>query len=112
MVSKAAAKQSRRPTLPRINPPMGWEEFIKALAEFDRTVVFWEGAVDPVDRALAAFTGDSLAVVIGPEGGLAAAEVAALVDRGAKTAWLGPRILRTETAPVAALAIVNFILGR
>ena len=111
-IGEAAAKQSRRPTLPRIDPPKAWEEFMKALVDFDRIVVFWEGAVEPVDQALAGFTGDRLAIVIGPEGGLAAAEVAALVAGGAKTAWLGPRILRTETAPIAALAIVNYILGR
>ncbi|MDP1808223.1 MAG: RsmE family RNA methyltransferase [Actinomycetota bacterium] len=111
-IAEAAAKQSRRPTLPQIDPPLSWSEFKNTLADFDLVIVFWEGASDPVDLALSGFAGQNLAVVIGPEGGLAAAEVTALVDAGAKTAWLGPRILRTETAPVAALALVNFVLGR
>lgn len=111
-IAEAAAKQSRRPTLPEVDAPLSWAEFKSALADFDLVVVFWEGASDPVDSALANFSGQTLAVVIGPEGGLAAAEVSALIAGGAKTAWLGPRILRTETAPVAALAIVNFVLNQ
>jgi len=111
-VAEAAAKQSRRPTLPQIDAPLSWDGFINALADFDLAVVFWEGATEPANIALAGLAGQRLAVVIGPEGGLAAAEVTALAALGAKTAWLGPRILRTETAPVAALAIVNFILQR
>ncbi len=111
-VGEAAAKQSRRPAQPRIDPPLGWNKFIEALAEFDLTVVFWEGAQESVDKALAGFDGDSVAIVIGPEGGLAAREVADLTAAGAVTAWLGPRILRTETAPIAALAIVNHLLKR
>jgi len=111
-IGEAAAKQSRRPTMPRIDAPLAWNKFVESLAEFDRIVVFWEGAVEPVDQALADFTGSNLAVVIGPEGGLTAAEVVALTDARALTAWLGPRILRTETAPLAALAIINFLLKR
>lgn len=111
-IAEAAAKQSRRPTLPRVDPPLDWPALLAALGEYDLTVVFWEGATEPPDRALSGFSGQNLAVIIGPEGGFAATEIEALLNRGAKTARLGPRILRTETAPIAALAIVNFLLER
>lgn len=111
-IGEAAAKQSRRPLLPEIPAPLSWGEFKAALADFDLTIVFWEGGTEPPDKALSGFSGKRVAIVIGPEGGLSAREITALTDLGAKTAWLGPRILRTETAPVAALAIVNHILKR
>jgi 16S rRNA (uracil1498-N3)-methyltransferase len=111
-IAEAAAKQSRRPTVPRVDEPLSGPELLAAVEGYDLTVLFWEGATEPVDMALEGFAGRRVAVVIGPEGGLAAAEVQALVAAGAKTAWLGPRILRTETAPIAALAVINHVLGR
>ncbi|MEW8975071.1 MAG: RsmE family RNA methyltransferase, partial [Exiguobacterium sp.] len=52
--------------------------------------------------------GDSLLVVIGPEGGFAEAEIARLTDAGLKKAALGRRILRTETAPLYVLSAVSY----
>ena len=48
---------------------------------------------------------------IGPEGGVDDSEVALLTEKGAKTATLGPRILRTETAPLAALTAIMLLTG-
>ena len=50
-------------------------------------------------------------LLVGPEGGLSSAEFAASIDSGFAAWSLGPRILRTETAPVAALAILQFQWG-
>lgn len=108
----AASKQSRRTTITKVDAPLEWPMFLDELHSFDAAVLFWEGASKPADHALHDYRGNRLALIIGPEGGLAAAEVEALTAVGAKPAWLGPRILRTETAPVAALAIVNHILKR
>ena len=52
-----------------------------------------------------------VSVFIGPEGGFDAEEVEFARAHGAVTATLGPRILRTETAPLAALAILMFMTG-
>ena len=52
-----------------------------------------------------------IGVVIGPEGGMSAAEVEALVALGAKPLRLGPRILRTETAAVASCALAMLLWG-
>ena len=111
-VATAAAKQSRRATLPEIGAPVDFPTLVDALGSYDRVLLFWEGAREPVDEALRNFTGKSLALIIGPEGGLAAREVEALLSAGATPAWLGPRILRTETAPIVALAVVNHVLRR
>lgn len=55
---------------------------------------------------------DEIVVIVGPEGGIAPAEVDALVSEGARTAVLGPTILRASTAGPVALAIVQTLLGR
>ena len=52
-----------------------------------------------------------LGIVIGPEGGFEPSEIEALKAQGAKTATLGPRILRCETAPLAALAVIMSLTG-
>ena len=52
-----------------------------------------------------------LSIVIGPEGGFAEEEIAALRSAGAAVATLGPRILRCETAPLAALTLLMHLTG-
>ena len=54
---------------------------------------------------------DSVSLLIGPEGGLAGAEVEAARSAGFRSLRLGPRILRTETAPVVALGVLQFQWG-
>ncbi|MEP5765781.1 MAG: 16S rRNA (uracil(1498)-N(3))-methyltransferase [Halieaceae bacterium] len=53
----------------------------------------------------------SVALLVGPEGGLSAAEIEAAEQAGFQALALGPRILRTETAPIAALSILNYQWG-
>lgn len=55
---------------------------------------------------------DQIVVIVGPEGGITPAEIDALVSAGARTAVLGPTILRASTAGPVALAIVQTLLGR
>jgi 16S rRNA (uracil1498-N3)-methyltransferase len=55
--------------------------------------------------------GDAVALLVGPEGGLTDAELRLATDNGFRPVRLGPRILRTETAPLAALAILQFLVG-
>jgi 16S rRNA (uracil1498-N3)-methyltransferase len=113
-----AAEQCGILTLPDIGPPLALE---RAIAERDpaRLLVFCDEDAelkDPVAAlAGARNTGGGpppLAVLIGPEGGFAAAERAALMrlPNVARLA-LGPRILRADTAAVAALALIQSVLG-
>ncbi|MBI5664947.1 MAG: 16S rRNA (uracil(1498)-N(3))-methyltransferase [Nitrospirae bacterium] len=52
-----------------------------------------------------------ITLLVGPEGGLSKEEVAGAVEKGFVEASLGPRILRTETAPIAAISIIQYELG-
>jgi 16S rRNA (uracil1498-N3)-methyltransferase len=84
---------------------------LDALAAGTRVLVLDE---EETERRLshAAANGEGpLALVIGPEGGLSRAEVRQLVDRGAIPVTLGRRVLRTETAALAALAVLRHLEG-
>jgi 16S rRNA (uracil1498-N3)-methyltransferase len=81
----------------------------------DRLVVFCDEDADigdPVAALEASPSHDGIALVIGPEGGFSAEERAMLLARGHVVRLsLGPRILRADTAAVAALALVQAVLG-
>lgn len=113
-IAKSAAEQAHRDSVPPVDQPAPLDA--SALVDaHDLVVVLWEDeAHTSLATALAAVAGResaSVAVVVGPEGGLSAGEVAALVEAGAVTAGLGPTILRTETAAVAGLALASHLLG-
>jgi len=114
-----AAEQCGILTLPEIRPPLTLERMI---AEFEpaRLLVFCDEEAqvkDPVaalSQARNARHGQAmpLAVLVGPEGGFAAEERAALLQLpNAVRLALGPRTLRADTAAVAALALVGAVLG-
>ena len=103
-VALEAAKQSRRGMIPSVLPLI---EFKKIdVQSFDLFLVAYEDeTADSLKQALrAANAPTSIALLIGPEGGLEEGEVAQLVKAGAKSVSLGKRILRTETAGMAMLA--------
>jgi 16S rRNA (uracil1498-N3)-methyltransferase len=114
-----AAQQCGILTLPEIEAPLSLERLIAA---HDRTrlLVFCDEDADVADpraalsgaRDLPSSGRPALAVLVGPEGGFSAAERAALLrlPHVARLS-LGPRILRADTAAVAALALVQSVLG-
>ena len=111
-----AAEQSERLTVPEISPPL---DLAKLLADWPQTrrglVCAEGGSVKPIAAALAAYEKDttpSHAIFIGPEGGWSAAELDAFAKNPIFTpVGLGPRILRAETAALAAIACWQAILG-
>ena len=110
-----AAEQCGIVALADVAEPAAFHGAITAL-EAERLLVFCDEAAevqDPVAALAAARrAGASLAVLIGPEGGFAADERAALLNRpNVVRIALGPRILRADTAAVAVLALVQAVLG-
>jgi 16S rRNA (uracil1498-N3)-methyltransferase len=108
-----AAEQCGVLSLPEIEPPTKLQRVLAAL-EPARHLVFCDEAApiaDPV-AALLPLRGGSVAVLIGPEGGFDADERLMLRSRlGTVAISLGPRIMRADTAAVAALALVNATVG-
>ena len=103
-----AAKQSGRGIIPEIGKMTDLESALKTAP--GKKILFYEGGGEalgtfvPPDEA-------EVSVFIGPEGGFDAAEVQLAKQYGATPATLGPRILRTETAPLAALSVLMYITG-
>jgi 16S rRNA (uracil1498-N3)-methyltransferase len=103
-----AAKQSRRAWVPAIRPTQTFDESIQLLAGFDLACIAdadcpSKGMLDVIDGLP---EGGSLIVFVGPEGGWSPDERRAAVEAGAVPVSLGPTVLRTETAAVAACAAV------
>ncbi|OMQ15901.1 16S rRNA (uracil(1498)-N(3))-methyltransferase [Modestobacter sp. VKM Ac-2676] len=104
--ARAASKQARRPRVPEVTEPMTTRQVIGLLADVDLTLVLHEQARDPFARVEVPATG-TVAVVVGPEGGLTDGEVVAFRAAGARSVRLGAEVLRTSTAGAAALAALS-----
>ncbi|GAA0271669.1 16S rRNA (uracil(1498)-N(3))-methyltransferase [Cryptosporangium japonicum] len=105
--AREAAKQSRRLWLPGVADLASTADVRKLLSSHDVAFVLHEDATEPLAvTALAAGTG-TIALVVGPEGGIAPDELDGFVAAGAVPVRLGDTVLRTSTAGVAALAVVN-----
>lgn len=112
-IAREASKQSGRVTVPRLRLPMRLEDFYSAFQSADLKLVLWEGerrrplrtVLDAHERAAA------IAVVVGPEGGLTPQEVAQGESYGFLPVGLGARILRTETAGLVAVALLQYRFG-
>ena len=89
-----------------ITEPMPWQKAVLDMRARERLVAPWEEATD--GRLTALPPCNDIGLLIGPEGGISAREIA---ESGARTVTLGARILRTETAALAATAIIMAIMG-
>lgn len=101
--AREAGKQSRRSWLPTVSPLASTEAVRDLVAEADLAVVLHEDATTPLSSVDVPAAG-RIVVVVGPEGGIAPDELAALESAGARTVRLGDEVLRTSTAGVVAVA--------
>ncbi len=112
-IVEEAARQCRRNDVPLVHPPRPLLEAARALAPGTTLLVLdeEESAVPLGEAFRAAAPGAPVALVVGPEGGLSREEVTALRALGARPVTLGRLILRTETAALAALAVMAHLDG-
>jgi 16S rRNA (uracil1498-N3)-methyltransferase len=110
-----ALKQCRRGSLMQIDDVVDFERVAALAAAHDLSVLFWEEetAARLSAGSLPAGAGApaSVLVVIGPEGGFTPEETRAAKAAGFFVAGMGPRVMRAETAAVAACAIVQYLFG-
>ncbi len=110
-ICREAAMQSNRPDIPKVEPIRRLTEYLRSLgAQSDRLLLLpWEEAARPVKEVLRANSGvKRIVVLIGPEGGFSTAEAGKAQAQGFHAVSIGPNILRTETAAVAALAMIGY----
>ena len=111
-IAAEAAKQCGRGRLPEVAAVVPVAQAIAQAAESETALFFYENERRTgLHDALAGGVRDTVSLMVGPEGGFDPAEARAAVDAGLQSVSLGTRILRCETAPIAALAAVLYAGG-
>jgi 16S rRNA (uracil1498-N3)-methyltransferase len=109
-IATEAAKQSLRPFIPEVEQVLGTRELAERLKQFDLTLV-----LDPTsNKALTSVSlagHQSIAIVVGPEGGISLEELEVFRSAGLSLVGLGSGILRTSTAGVAVVSYLQATLG-
>ena len=114
-ISQAAAKQSGRGIIPTIREVMSFQDAIKMAANLEGGIIPYErceGMKASKDAMAKVCLGKSIGVFIGPEGGFSEEEIKLAFKQGIQPITLGKRILRTETAGFATLALLMFEIER
>jgi 16S rRNA (uracil1498-N3)-methyltransferase len=106
-----AAKQSLRVFEPVVSQPINSKQLVSAIGDFDLVLVLDPTAEQGLGSINLNQEHKSVAIVVGPEGGISESEILALEQAGAKRVHLGEPILRTSTAGVAAIAVIQAKLG-
>jgi len=107
-----AARQCRRAMLPELFPVVPFAEALALAADAELRLICYEGDdVWPLGEALGTCRPQRVALLVGPEGGFVAAEVAAARAAGFVPVALGPRLLRTETAAIVGVTLLQGLLG-
>jgi 16S rRNA (uracil1498-N3)-methyltransferase len=101
-IATEAAKQSLRPFIPEVEKVLGTAELIDRLQSFDLTLV-----LDPTSStaltSVSLIGHQSIAIVVGPEGGISPDELAAFSAAGARVVHMGASVMRTSTAGAIAV---------
>ncbi|MBE6798587.1 MAG: 16S rRNA (uracil(1498)-N(3))-methyltransferase [Ruminococcaceae bacterium] len=109
-IANEAAGQSGRGILPKVNAGVSLKQLSTELDRFDKAFFCYELGGAAITDALPEGI-NKIAIIVGPEGGFTANEAEMLELAGATVTTLGPRILRTETAPLAALTAIMLTTG-
>lgn len=104
-IALEAAKQAGRGVIPCVRMPLSYRQAVAEAAQCDAALYCYEAGGEPLHSRLANGP-KTIAILTGSEGGFSPEEADAAVAAGCAPVSLGPRILRCETAPIAALAVV------
>lgn len=106
-VATSAAEQCGRARIPEVAAPLRLADWLENCDQQLRLVLHDQGSPLGTASHLPA----SIALLVGPEGGLASNEIDSAQQAGFMPLALGPRVMRTETAPVAALTLCQWLWG-
>jgi len=109
-IATEASKQSLRPFIPEVEKVLGTSELVERLKQFDLTLVLDPTSSTPLTSV--SLSGHrSIAIVVGPEGGISPQELEQFRSAGLSLVGLGSGILRTSTAGVAVVSYLQATLG-
>ncbi len=112
-ISESAAKQSQRGIIPKVCNVVSLDEALKMALDIDVKLIPYENFDDTASSKSiieGIKSGQSVAILVGPEGGFSKEEVLKANEAGFTSISLGSRILRTETAPLMLLSVLSFNL--
>ncbi len=111
-IARQAAQQSGRGVIPSINKPLTFDEMLKEATKNDLALLFYEADESNITlHSRLSGNKKTIAVITGSEGGFSLQEVQKAQQNGCFSVGLGPRILRCETAPIAALSAIMALTG-
>ena len=110
-IAISACEQCGRVKVPSITPPQSLAVWVENVSAEQKLVLHCADNTDASASAMTPGTPRDAALLIGPEGGLTDHEFAATSAEGFQLLQLGPRVLRTETAPAAALSVLSVFWG-
>lgn len=110
-IADEAAKQSGRGRLPEVGELLSFKNAVLEMAKAETPIFLFEHAEYPLHEIMEKRGDGKISVMVGSEGGFSDDEAEFAAEHGAFIASLGPRILRCETAPVAALAAIMYAAG-
>jgi 16S rRNA (uracil1498-N3)-methyltransferase len=110
-IAAEAAGQSGRGILPKVMPAVGFETAIDMMIAHDISLLLYEHNGGTLREHFAGEKPLDVGVMVGSEGGFEVAEADFARSHGVATAGMGPRILRTETAPICALSVIMYATG-
>lgn len=110
-IAEEAAEQCGRAVVPQVQEPQPFAGLfdLPIVVQASARLIFWEGGGLAVDEAMEKADVGPLVICVGPEGGFAPSEIETAESRGFTRATLGKRILRAETASIAAVTLVQFL---
>jgi 16S rRNA (uracil1498-N3)-methyltransferase len=111
-VARSAARQSRRPYIPPVTGVVSTAELVQRVRDDGATTLVLHESATVKLTELPLAQADSLMLIVGPEGGIAADEITALSEAGATAVRLGPTVLRTSTAAAVALGALGALTPR
>lgn len=109
-IALEAAKQCGRGIIPKVGDAVEFSALAELISEENTGILFYECAELPLSAAVSELK-RNVDIVIGSEGGFEPCEAAFLTEKGLAAASLGKRILRCETAPIAAISILMNMTG-
>jgi 16S rRNA (uracil1498-N3)-methyltransferase len=113
-IASEALKQCRRVDLPQIAEALSFDAVLNVGKTCDLNIVFWKNESSPLHSGIGSnekHPVKKVLLMLGPEGGFTQHEIQRAEDSGFITAGLGPRILRAETATLAAVTLVQYLFG-
>jgi len=110
-ISQEACKQCSRPTPLTCHTAQTFVQFVASADKSATKFILWENQTTGTFPQPITTVNERVLIVIGPEGGFTQSEIQTAIQHGFIPVGLGPRILRAETAAIAAISILQFLLG-